>query len=68
MNWLKELVDGSQSSLDVLPVSCLCEFLIMGYQERNNSNDTVATDDTAGPSHRSQFKRKHRVKEKVSYF
>ncbi len=65
MNWLKELVEGSQSSLDVLPVSCLCEFLIMGYQERNVNSDTMTAEDS-GPSHRSQFKRKHRVKEKVS--
>ena len=60
MNWLKELVEGSQSSLDVLPVSCLCEFLIMGYQEKGTHGDE------SGPSHRSHFKRKHRGKEKVT--
>ena len=63
MNWLKELVEDSQSSLDVLPVSCLCEFLIMGYQERGVVSEAG---DEAGPSHRSHFKRKHRGKEKVS--
>ena len=58
-------MEGSQSSLDVLPVSCLCEFLLMGYQEKGGGNETVAEE--GGASHRSQFKRKHRVKEKVSY-
>lgn len=64
MNWLKELVEGSQSSLDVLPVSCLCEFLIMGYQERTSGSDTQLSEE-AGSSHRTQFKRKHRGKDKV---
>ena len=28
MPWLAELVESSEGSLDVLPVQCLCEFLL----------------------------------------
>ena len=28
MPWLADLVNSSESSLDVLPVQCLCEFLL----------------------------------------
>jgi len=28
MPWLAELVDGNEGSLQVLPVQCLCEFLL----------------------------------------
>ena len=28
MPWLAELVESNDSSLDVLPVQCLCEFLL----------------------------------------
>ena len=63
MNWLRELVEGSQSTLDVLPVSCLCEFLITGYQEKGMVTDSGTEGSMS--SHRSQFKRKQRVKEKV---
>ena len=28
MPWLAELVESSAGSLDVLPVQCLCEFLL----------------------------------------
>lgn len=29
MPWLAELVQSSEGSLDVLPVQCLCEFLLL---------------------------------------
>lgn len=29
MPWLAELVHSSEGSLDVLPVQCLCEFLLL---------------------------------------
>ena len=29
MPWLAELVQASEGSLDVLPVQCLCEFLLL---------------------------------------
>ena len=38
MPWLAELVESSEGSLDVLPIQCLCEFLLMGSDE-NKSND-----------------------------
>lgn len=28
MSWLAELVESSEGSLEVLPVQCLCEFLL----------------------------------------
>lgn len=28
MPWLADLVESSEGSLDVLPVQCLCEFLL----------------------------------------
>ena len=30
MPWLADLVQSSEGSLDVLPVQCLCEFLLLG--------------------------------------
>ena len=29
MPWLADLVQSSEGSLDVLPVQCLCEFLLL---------------------------------------
>jgi len=34
MPWLAELVEASEGSLDVLPVQCLCEFLLHETQEQ----------------------------------
>ena len=33
MPWLAELVNSAEGSLDVLPVQCLCEFLLHDNQE-----------------------------------
>lgn len=33
MPWLAELVESSEGSLDVLPIQCLCEFLLTGSDE-----------------------------------
>ena len=70
MSWLRDLIDGSHSSLDVLPVPCLCEFLITSYQEKKvlgasggGKHDSSEAD--GAPSHRSHFKRRQRTKEKV---
>ena len=35
MPWLAELVNSAEGSLDVLPVQCLCEFLLHDNQEFN---------------------------------
>ena len=39
MPWLAELVESSEGSLDVLPIQCLCEFLL-------TSSDEGKTDDS----------------------
>lgn len=36
MPWLAELVQSSEGSLDVLPVQCLCEFLLLEKTGENN--------------------------------
>lgn len=35
MLWLSDLVDSDEGSLDVLPVQCLCEFLLMSHTDHN---------------------------------
>lgn len=35
MPWLAELVQSSEGSLDVLPVQCLCEFLLLDKPTEN---------------------------------
>ena len=62
MKWLTELVESSHSSMEALPVPCLCEFLMAGYQDKGG----VPTESEADlSSHRGQYKRKKSVKEKV---
>lgn len=39
MPWLAELVESSEGSLDVLPIQCLCEFLLMGSDDNNKNSD-----------------------------
>lgn len=65
MSWLRDLVDGSQSSLDILPVPCLCEFLLASYQERGLTGELDQASEGENISHRAHFKRKQRVQEKV---
>lgn len=65
MSWLRELVESSShSSLEALPVPCLCEFLLSSYQERGwvESGDGSSS----SSSYRSIFKKKQKLKEKVS--
>ena len=40
MPWLANLVDGSDESLNLLPVQCLCEFLLL----MQNPNQTTGED------------------------
>ena len=44
MPWLAELVESSEGSLDVLPVQCLCEFLL---HETQDSPRDPADDESA---------------------
>ncbi|XP_031573151.1 integrator complex subunit 1-like [Actinia tenebrosa] len=43
MPWLAELVQSSEGSLDVLPVQCLCEFLLMEQPAADNLDQPVST-------------------------
>ena len=42
MPWLAELVESSEGSLDVLPVQCLCEFLL--HEPSDLANDVDVED------------------------
>lgn len=42
--WLSDLVESSEGSLEVLPVQCLCEFLLMG------SRDSIKKDESKDKS------------------
>ncbi len=64
MKWLTDLVEASHSSLDILPVPCLCEFLMAGYQA-NSGGGLADTGDPDSLTHRTQYKRKKSAKEKV---
>ncbi|KAK2152727.1 hypothetical protein LSH36_320g00001 [Paralvinella palmiformis] len=56
MPWLAELVESSESSLDVLPVQCLCEFLLHDTPGGQHDRDD---DDDDGRSERQKLKYKH---------
>ncbi|XP_048256851.1 integrator complex subunit 1-like [Haliotis rufescens] len=40
MPWLAELVESSEGSLDVLPIQCLCEFLLHEPPESSDTGDS----------------------------
>ena len=39
MAWLADLVDSSEGSLEVLPVQCLCEFLLHDEPDMYGADD-----------------------------
>ncbi|ELT96897.1 hypothetical protein CAPTEDRAFT_224526 [Capitella teleta] len=53
MPWLAELVEANDSSLDVLPVQCLCEFLLHGDPE---ATDVEEEDDRSGKRKKKKSK------------
>ncbi|RUS89929.1 hypothetical protein EGW08_002281 [Elysia chlorotica] len=58
MPWLAELVESSEGSLDVLPVQCLCEFLL--HEPSDLANDSDIEDIFgADRSKRKQKNKKH---------
>ncbi|KAK7506750.1 hypothetical protein BaRGS_00002225 [Batillaria attramentaria] len=60
MPWLAELVEASEGSLDMLPVQCLCEFLLHDPKETSVS-DTADDEGSKADRHRRKQKiRKHR--------
>ena len=64
MKWLTELMESSHSSLEVLPVPCLCEFLMASYKEQGDGGSSDA--DSADPSsHRGMYKRRKTAHDKV---
>lgn len=66
MKWLTDLVESSHSSMEVLPVPCLCEFLLASYQDQYaGSSGSSAEGETDPNSHRSHYKRKRSNKDKV---
>ena len=65
MKWLTDLVESSHSSMEVLPVPCLCEFLMASYQDQLVGAPGSTTDEMDPNSHRSHYKRKRTAKDKV---
>ena len=65
MKWLSELVESSHSSLEVLPVPCLCEFLMTSYQDQLSGGHSAGDGEMDLTSHRAHYKRKKNVKDKV---
>ncbi|XP_030646165.1 integrator complex subunit 1 [Chanos chanos] len=56
MPWLADLVQSSEGSLDVLPVQCLCEFLLHDAADDSSSVD----DDEEGESKEQRAKKRQR--------
>uniref|UniRef100_A0A3P9IDP2 Integrator complex subunit 1 n=1 Tax=Oryzias latipes TaxID=8090 RepID=A0A3P9IDP2_ORYLA len=55
MPWLADLVQSSEGSLDVLPVQCLCEFLL-----HDAADDGFPEDDEEGESKEQKAKKRQR--------
>ena len=66
MKWLTDLVESSHSSMEVLPVPCLCEFLLASYQEQLVGSGVEGEADPN--SHRSRYRRKKSSKDKVHVY
>ncbi|XP_077980803.1 integrator complex subunit 1-like [Glandiceps talaboti] len=58
MPWLAELVESSDGSLDVLPVQCLCEFLLHDSTETEISQDISDEENAVEQNKRQQKLRK----------
>jgi len=53
MPWLADLVESNDSSLDVLPVQCLCKFLL--HESPSDGTMSSTGDDTLQPErHKKQ--------------
>ncbi|XP_031422445.1 integrator complex subunit 1 isoform X2 [Clupea harengus] len=57
MPWLADLVQSSEGSLDVLPVQCLCEFLLHDAAD----DETPMEDDEEGESKEQRAKKRQRL-------
>lgn len=56
MPWLAELVESNEGSLDVLPVQCLCEFLLHDPQDGNKDDED--DEDARAEKHKKKQKMK----------
>lgn len=56
MPWLADLVQSSEGSLDVLPVQCLCEFLL-----HDAADDSLPLDDDEDGESKEQKAKKRQV-------
>lgn len=56
MPWLADLVQSSEGSLDVLPVQCLCEFLL-----HDAADDSLLIDDDEEGESKEQKAKKRQV-------
>ncbi|ESO87352.1 hypothetical protein LOTGIDRAFT_107278 [Lottia gigantea] len=61
MPWLAELVESSEGSLDVLPIQCLCEFLLHETEEEENKVEFLSDDDSIRAD--KQRKKQKRIKQ-----
>lgn len=57
MPWLADLVQSSEGSLDVLPVQCLCEFLL-----HDAADDSLLIDDDEEGESKEQKAKKRQVR------
>ncbi|XP_050391471.2 integrator complex subunit 1 [Patella vulgata] len=57
MPWLAELVESSEGSLDVLPIQCLCEFLLHETEEEENKIDILDEDSQKADKYRKKQKK-----------
>jgi len=63
MKWLTDLIETNTSSLEMLPVPCLCElFMIQCHSDRSHDPDDTTEQQAA---HRMHYKRKKTNNEKV---
>lgn len=56
MPWLADLVQSSEGSLDVLPVQCLCEFLL-----HDAADDSLPVEDDDESESKEQKAKKRQV-------
>lgn len=57
MPWLADLVQSSEGSLDVLPVQCLCEFLL-----HDAADDSLPVEDDDEGESKEQKAKKRQVR------
>ena len=58
MPWLADLVESSEGSFNVLPVQCLCEFLL-------NSTSAIANDENSAASSEAESQKLKKKKQKL---